>query len=71
MNEELTRTVEIIITSGDDPVKAVKAMEHQSKELGFPLIPVFYDAFKNHYSPSVRKEIPLDTVFPYIIRSMD
>ncbi|MFA7490944.1 MAG: DUF4932 domain-containing protein [Mariniphaga sp.] len=71
VNEELTRTVEIIITSGDDPEKANKAIEHQSNKLGFPCIPVFYHAFKKYYSPTARKDISLDTVFADIIRSLD
>ncbi|HLP15773.1 MAG TPA: DUF4932 domain-containing protein, partial [Bacteroidota bacterium] len=71
MNELLTRTVEIRINSNGDEEKAAKAIEDQSKNLGFSTIPVLYRAFDRYYSAIKRKENNLDKVFPDIVQSLD
>lgn len=70
INELLTRTVEIIINSNNDYEKAIKAIDYQSKDLGFSFIPILYQAIDKHYSTKKRKEINLDTVFLDIIHSL-
>jgi hypothetical protein len=71
INELLTRTVEIIINSNNENEKIIKAIDYQSKDLGFSYIPVLYKAFDKYYSPKVKVGTNLDTVFLDIIHSLD
>ena len=71
INELLTRTVEIIINSDGDNQKAIKAIDYQSKDLGFSCIPILYNAFDKYYSPGMRKESDLDMVFLNVLHSLD
>lgn len=71
INELLTRTVEIIITSHGDSEKAAKAVEYQSKNLGFSYIPILYKAFEEYYCSKTTKKINLDMTFLDIIHSLD
>lgn len=72
VNELLTRTVEIIINSDGDYQKAIKAIDYQSKDLGFSYIPVLYSAFDKYYSSKIRKEsnLDMDMVFLNVLNSL-
>ncbi|MGV8826810.1 MAG: DUF4932 domain-containing protein [Breznakibacter sp.] len=71
INELLTRTVEIIINSNGDYQGAIKAIDYQSKNLGFSYIPVLYSAFDKYYSTNMRKASDFDLVFLNVLHSLE
>lgn len=70
VNEMLTRTVEIILNSENNRVKAKESLCYQSNELGFSYLPTLYNAFEQYYLKP-EKNISLNEAFPQIISSFN